>query len=382
MSREALAKMIEEDEFGLLEVPVKAASMTPDDRLLVGFREIMAFSAEHGREPMVNPLDMGESKLAWRLRAIAGSDEQRLALEPYDEMGLLREPEPPGSLEDLLASDTGGLLDGPAEDIFTIRNVPKITTVPDRIAQRQTCEDFERFEPLFKQCHAELKDGSRKVVAFRNEQEIRADTYYLLRGALVYVAEASEKAREHGRINARLRCIFENGTEADLLLRSLSSQLYRFGKRITEPNDVTLAAMGLESGTQMAAVYVLRSLSEDPQVQELVHLHKIGKTKGSVEQRTADAIKRTTFLNAPVEILAEYAVPAGAEQKVERMLHRLFAGARLDVWFEREGVTVAEAKEWFAVPLEVIDEAIGLINTGAIANYEYDVEGQVLKLRA
>ncbi len=382
MTPDNMRMMIEQDEFGLLEIPIKAAPITAEDRLLAGFREITDFVAAQGRKPAINPSDIGESKLAMRLRAIAGNEEQRLAMKEYDAMNLLREPEPPASLEDLLASDTSGLLDEPTEDIFAIRNVPKIVTVPDRIAQRKPCEDFDRFEPLFKQCHAELQGGSRKIVAFRNEQQIRADTYYVLKGVLVYVAETSEKVKEHGRINARLRCIFENGTEADLLLRSLSSQLYRFGKRVTDTNAATLEAMGLEPETPMAAVYVLRSLSEDPQVQELAHLHKIGVTKRSVEKRTADAFKRTTFLKAPVELLAEYEVPAGVEKRIERMLHRLFAGARLDVWFERNGVTVAEANEWFAVPLQVIDDAIGLIETGAITNYEYDVDAQVLTLRS
>ena len=274
-----LRKMIEQDEFGLLEIPVKSAPMAADDRLLAGFREIMEFVAEYGREPTINPSDMEESKLAMRLRAIAGSEDQRSAMKEYDEMDLLREPEPPTSLKDLLSSDTSGLLDSPAEDIFAIRNVPKTAAVPEKIAQRKTCEDFARFEPLFKQCHAELQSGARKIVPFRDEQQIRADTYYVLKGVLVYVAETSEKVKEHGRINARLRCIFENGTEADLLLRSLSSQLYRFGKRVTDTNAATLEALGLEPETPMASIYVLRSLSEDPQVQELAHLHKIGVTK-------------------------------------------------------------------------------------------------------
>ena len=218
-----------------------------------------------------------------------------------------------------MASDVGGLLDDAIDDIFAIRNIPKLTTMPAQVAQRKTCADFDMFEPLFRQCHAELKAGTRKILPFRNEQEIRPDTYYLLKGVLVYVAASTDKVKEHGRINARLRCIFENGTEADLLLRSLSSQLYRFGKRVTEPNAITLAAMGLEPGTSMATVYVLRSLSQDPQLSEFEHIHKIGVTKRSTGHRTANAYKMSTFLNAPVEILAEYEVPAGVERKIERL---------------------------------------------------------------
>ena len=382
MSPDNLRKLISEDEFRLLEIPVKTEPLTADERLLAGFSEIMEFVVEHGREPAINKTDMSETKLAMRLKAISGSEEQRLSLQEFDGLDLLKEPEPPVTLAEAVASDMSGLLDGSADDIFAIRNVPKTTTVPEKIAQRKTCEDFEQFEPLFKECHAELRAGVRRIIPFRREQQIRPDTYYVLKGVLVYVAESSQKVKEYGRINARLRCIFENGTEADLLLRSLSSQLYRFGKRVTEPNAVTLASMTLAPDTPMAVVYVLRSLSDDPQVQGLPNLYKIGSTKRSVETRTARAHRRKTFLNAPVELVAEYEVPAGVEQKVERLLHRLFSGVRLDIWFEQMGTTVAEAREWFSVPLPIIDEAIGLIETEAIKNYEYDADAQAMKLRS
>ena len=132
----------------------------------------------------------------------------------------------------------------------------------------------------------------------------------------------------------------------------------------------------------MASVYVLRSHSSDPQVTGLSHLHKIGSTKRTVEIRTENAIKKSTFLNASVDVVAEYVVPRGLERKVERLLHRLFAAARLDVWFQRNGRTVAQANEWFIVPLPVIDEAITLIVSEAITNYEYDVENERLRLRS
>ena len=64
------------------------------------------------------------------------------------------------------------------------------------------------------------------------------------------------------------------------------------------------------------------------------------------------------------------------------MLHDLFAPARLDIWFEQDGHAVADANEWFSVPLETIKEAIELINAETIVNYEYDPGNQSFKLRA
>jgi len=127
---------------------------------------------------------------------------------------------------------------------------------------------------------------------------------------------------------------------------------------------------------------VLRSLSDDPQVTALPGLYKIGSTSQTAEMRTAGALTETTFLGAPVEIVEEYMVPRGVEGKIERLLHRLFAPVRLDIWFERDGRAEAEANEWFVVPFAVIDEAIGLIENEAIVNYEYDPQAAGLRLRS
>jgi len=140
--------------------------------------------------------------------------------------------------------------------------------------------------------------------------------------------------------------------------------------------------MGLRPDTPLASVYVLRSLSEDPQVTALPELHKVGSTCSAAEDRVARAASDTTFLGAPVEIVEEYRVPRGVERKLEAILHRMFAAARADVWFERHGYVTAEANEWFAVPFRVIDEAVGLIESDAIVNYEYDAERQRLRLRS
>jgi hypothetical protein len=381
LSRESLEQMIAEDEYGLLELREDPPLLTPDQRLVARFAEITEFVRREGRAPTLDSPDMSEAQLGMRLRAIGTNDAHRVALLASDELDLLREPEPPSSIAEALASDEMGLLDDPGGDIFAIRNVPKNSTAPDRIAQRTACKDFAAFAPLFVQCHAELRDGVRKVVPFRREQQIRPGTYYVLKGLLVYVADSAEKVREHGRINARLRCIFDNGTEADMLLRSLSSQLYRFGKRVTDPVPVDLVPMTLAPDTPMATVYVLRSLSDDPQVGDLPNLHKIGSTHQAVAARIAGADRQTTFLAAPVRLVEEFSMPAGAERKVEAMLHRIFAATRLDVWFERNGSHIADANEWFAVPLEAIEEAVRLIETDAISEYEYDPENQQMRLR-
>jgi hypothetical protein len=375
-----LKTLIEDDEFDLLRLPVKPKPLSQEERLVSSFREIQEFVQANGREPQRDAPDISEARLAMRLEAMSGTESQRIALQPYDELGLLREPLPPESMEDVLKDDLAELLDD-GDDLFRLEHVPKSRSSPERIASRQQAKDFEIFEPLFAACHAELRQGIRDLVPFKNPQQIGVGSFFVLNGVLVYVAEVGERLQdESGDSNARLRCVFENGTESDLLLRSLASQLYRHGKSVTDPKDLK-DEMALDPKTPHGVVYVLRSLSDDPQLEGIPDLHKIGCTSRTTSERTEDAINEPTYLMGPVEKVAEYLVPLGVEPKVEHLLHRLFSSIRLDVAFERDGRTLKEAREWFSVPLEVIDQAIELISSESIKHYEYDPATQQLRLR-
>lgn len=382
MEKDELVRMLAEDEFGLLELPVKAPVATADDRVVAAYQEIVDFVQQNGRMPKRDTTDIGEMKLAMRLEALSADDDKRALLEPYDELGLLAEPEPPESIEEALADDPLGLLGDADSDLFDLRYVPKVQTMPEQVARRRPAPDFEDFRQLFVDCQADLRAGRRKLIAFKNPLEIRRGRFFVQAGVLLYVTEVGKlEYNEIQKANARTRCIFENGTESRLLLQSLASNLYKGGKRVTVPNAEVHAEMGLEPDTPLASVYVLRSLSSDPQVAALPGLHKIGSTSATAEARTANATSETTFLGAAVEIVEEYLVPRGVEGKIERLLHTLFTPARVDAWFERTGRTIAEAHEWFIVPFSVIDEAVGLIENEAIVNYEYDPVSATLRLK-
>ena len=371
--------MLAEDEFGLLREAPKSAPVTSDDRLIAGFLEITEFVEAHGRAPASNPADISEFKLAARLKALSENDEHREALLEHDTHGLLKAPEPPKSIADLLANDDLGLLDDEV-DLHTLTHVPKAQASPEKVAQRKPCEDFESFKPIFDQCHADLRAGTRKLAKFRNPRHIEAGRFFALGGVLVYVAELGEIEKTESGRNGRTRCIFDNGTEGDLLLRSLARQLYDGGRLVTEHDDVIRERIEIHPDARIGSVYVLRSLSQDEQVRSIDNLHKIGSTSRTAAERVAGAEQSTTFLNAPVEIVAEYRLQAIATRAVEEILHEFFAAARLDVWFENEGHNIAEAKEWFDVPLPVIDEAIELISAESITSFRYDRESNSIKL--
>lgn len=379
-----LREMLAEDEFRLLATPPKRMAKTSDQRLEESFTQILDFVRDHGREPDPDAEEVPEMQLGLRLQGLRANEQARTALAELDSRSsLLSEPEPPATVSEAIADDPLGLLAPQAEDIHELRHVPKSQVQPDKIAQRKPCADFEQFRPLFERCQQELRSGVRSLTPFRNEQKISVDTFYVLRGVLTYVAAEGERRKEGGRVNARLRCIFENATEADLLLRSLASQLYRFGKQVTDPQEKTLAAVDRRLGAGTSGrVYVLRSLSQDPQLAPYADLHKIGFTAQETRKRFASAGTDSTFLGAEVQEVVSFEMPAVISQKVESLLHRFFAAAGLDAWFEREGVPAADVREWFDVPLIAIEQAVELIASDGIQNYAYDPKTRGIVLRS
>lgn len=384
MDPEALKAIIEDDEFGLLDVPEKAPPLTGEERLADGFQEIVDFVKRHGREPEADLTNMAEAKLAWRLNGIRSDAAQIEQLSGIDELGLLADSsEPPESLDEIFESDDLGLLgDSEASSILDTSALPEAHASPEDVAETRPAEDFARFEPIFQEVQAELRAGARKLVVAAKEENIREGAFFVVRGVLCYIDDVEDPKRSnYGRTAERVRVVYENGTESNPQRRSFQRALHRYGKAVTEPSDSALERLDFDAGVGVGYVYVLRSLSDDPQVTSIPFLHKIGFTRRSVSERLEKAEDAITFLKAPVEVVAEYELPAPAAQKVEQMLHRLFAEVRVDASFVQNGVPVGEATEWFSVPRGVVDQAIEMIESGAITNYVYDREKSELVLR-
>jgi hypothetical protein len=385
ISLETLLQLVENDEFGLSKPKAKPAVATADEKLLASFNEISDFVKRSGHEPRdpdETDVDPIEGKLFWRLDGIRLSSEKSEKLREHDKLGLLAGTEAPSSIDDILAlPDVGSIIENDPADIFTLRHVPGEIDQPEEKAEQKPCEDFDEFRPLFELCHRQLRFGERKMIPFSGEGSISAGQFYVLRGALVYVSAIGEDVRDkRGKVYARTRTIHDNGTESNFLVRSLGRALLRGGKRVTEPEASSVARLGVSADAETGRLYVLRSLSEDPQLEQFDHLHKIGFTRGEVDDRIRGAAREATFLSAPVEIVATYAMPRSMAPKVEHILHTLFAVVRLDAVFSVDGEAAAHANEWFAVPFPAIDEAIDLINAGTISNFRYDPIQQRLVL--
>lgn len=384
MDTERLKQLIEDDDLGLLDVkPVQSAAQSAEERLIDKFHQITEFYRLHEREPEVNPSNMQEAQLAMSLSALRKDEAKLQVLQNFDEFGLLATLEPPASLEDIYDDDDLGLLDDPAPevDIFNLKHVRSQIEMPDYIAQREVCEDFDRFESLFKNCHQDLRCGKRQMLPFANEQQIEAGQFFVLKGIMAYVAVVGEKELKGGRVNARMRCIFENGTESAMLLRSLARELYKDGRRITEHEDRLVKELdGLtDTDQQTGYIYVLRSRSQNPNITQTKDLYKIGYSRGSVEERIKNAVDDPTYLMAAVQIVTSFECYNLNPQKLELLLHKFFAKACLEIdVFDGAGKRHTP-REWFVAPLAVIEEAIRLTLSEEILDYFYDVDTKLIR---
>lgn len=377
--------ILDSDVDGLLDAPEKAKKVTSVDRLERAFLEIIDFRRSQGRVPDSQTRTIAERKLGARLDGILANDQKVAALKPLDdEFGLLEVPEPPASIEDLLGGDDLDLL-GDESGLLDVSDLParKPPSEVDSVAKRKKAQDFDKFEHLFKAKHAELAEGAAQIAPFKGLRTVAAGRFFVLNGIMLFVAEVGE-TREMvvgGKTEQkqRLRVIFENGTESAMYRQSLSIRLFeQDGQAVVQTglnDDEVLDGNDVASGY----IYVLRSISDDPQISGMEHLHKIGFSRGPVENRIKNADKSPTYLMAPVEVVASYQTFNLNVVKFENLLHRVFAEVRLNLTqIDRKGRDY-DPSEWFVVPRTVIDQAVGLIVSGEIVNYVYDANAQRLR---
>ncbi|MBU1658459.1 GIY-YIG nuclease family protein [bacterium] len=380
----SLDEILEGDPLGLLNEPkVRTKSLNEDDRLVGSFEEINAFIQNYGHEPQKST-NMTERTLYSRLQGIRENPEKIAALKHYDRFNILQEVEI-NSIDDILNDDAFGLLGGDdSDDIFTLKHIPKQkeTTMPDYVASRKPCKEFNKYEHLFTKVQEELKIGIRKVVKFQNEQQIKKGYYFILKGVLLYVADVGEPIKTSGKTNARLKLIFENGTESDMLLRSLSAELYKHGKRVSEYDETNFEGLYEvnEKDEKSGYIYILESKSEDEKIASIKNLYKIGYSTIPVKERIKNAATEPTYLMAQVRVISVYETYNMNTQKFEQLIHRFFGKVCLNIDIYGDDGKRYTPREWFIAPLNVIEQAIEFIITGEIVNYRYDEKNEELVL--
>lgn len=380
------------EELGV-DVETKAAGgKTPrEERIIAGFEEVQRFVEERGRAPQHGEgKDIFERIYAVRLERLRALEECRSLLGPMDQQKVLDAsgPQPAKAADELdddaLLAELG--VDASPDAITELRHVRSAAEkrAAEEIANRTKCEDFEEFRTMFEQVRKDLDTGIRRTRPFESADQIQKHQWFIVGGQIAYVAEVGDEfVTGYDRRDSRLRVIYDNGTESDVLLRSLQRALHRdgAGRAISNPDAGPLFSGELEEGDEASGtIYVLRSKSDNPMVaanREL--LHKIGVTSGNVERRICNASLDPTFLLADVEIIATYTLSNINRTKLENLLHRIFAPVRLDIEIKDRFGNPVVPREWFLVPLFVIDEAVNRIRDGSITNYQYDAATASLK---
>ncbi len=372
--------------------PEKRSGRTPrEERIIAGFEEIQRFVDEHGHAPQHGEeRDFFERLYAVRLNRLCGLEEWRSLLAPLDRQGLLTSVKS-AALEPAEAIDTDALLadlEGIAGDqeVTELRHVRSAADkrAAEEIANREPCLDFDRFKPLFDQVRLDLDQGIRVTRHFvKDAGFLKADIvegqFFILGGQIAYVVEVGETFRApNGEYDARLRVVYSNGTESNLLRRSLQRALYKdeAGRRVTELTAGPLfASESDDEDVASGTIYLLRSESDHPLVAPHRDvLHKIGVTGGDVTRRTTNAKLDPTFLMADVEIVATYTLYNINRAKLENLIHRIFDPARLDIEIKDRFGNPVVPREWFLVPRFIVDDAVEKIKDGTITEYIYDPE--------
>ena len=378
------------EALGVEAAPSKASSHTAlQERLIAGFEDILRFVDTHGRAPQHGEdRDIFERLYAVRLDRLRGIAEARELLANLDPAGLLNgagaaAPFDLDALDDeALLAELGVEASTGEDDITQLRHITSYAdrTAAEEIANRTRCQDFDQFQPKFEEVEIGVKSGKWITKPFAKDASIELGDFFIIGGQTAYVAEINDGGKtKDGRDNPRLRVIFDNQTESDLLLRSLSRSLYPdgdtpVGRRVIKVDagplfGDTLEPDDIESGT----IYVLQSQSDHPYVaQHRELIHKIGVTGMKVETRIAGAKDDATYLLADVTIVATYKLAHVNRTKLENLFHRIFAPAQLDLTIEDRFGKPVKPREWFLVPLQVIDEAVSRVRDGSITDYSYD----------
>lgn len=396
------------DEFGMLKVKPRSATPRTGDLAASRFEELNQFIDQHARKPSEDSESLSERQMAKRLRAILETADHK-ALAPFDRHGLLSRltPEHEGlvtspsklatisaedvtNIDDILGNDDLGLLNVGDISILDIKHVPATKELPDEIAQRTPCEDFWRFESIFRNLHADLKNGQAESVRFAENWQINTSDAFILNGVICFIDDVGE---EHGRgehKDARLRIIFENGTESNMLRRSLGRALYmdETGKRILRDRDEELETsfQNLQlthRDRRTGIIYIVKTLSHNPALKQFPHLYKIGYTELTVDKRILPAERDIAFLEAPVQKVAEFECFNMNPQKFEALVHGFLAAQRLDVDLVGKNGKIYRPREWFSVSLDVAREVIHRIIDGTIVQYRMDnTTGKIIKKNA
>lgn len=388
-----LDDIFNDDPFGLLNIKQSTSNnKTADERLLNSFEEINAFYEKEQRAPELGR-GIQEMQLHSRLNGIRKDSFKTEMLLPHDRFGLLQyEEKEIKTVDDILDDDFFGLLDEEGTGLYDLKHVPTAEerASADFVARRKQCKDFEQYEPLFKSVQADLVSGKRKLIKFEQDN-LRAGEFYVHNGVLLLLEqvdfeETKQEFKSGSRVrkDGRTRIVFENGTESNMLYRSLYKSLLDNGKAISENKETFLEDFQEQFGNikdedvASGYIYILQSKSTKEEIRNIKHLYKIGYSTTPINERIKNAINEPTYLMAEVRLISAFKCFNLNPQKLEQLMHNFFGNACLNIdVFDNNGRRHTP-REWFIAPLAIIEQVIQLIISGKIINYRYNSEQEII----
>lgn len=256
----------------------------------------------------------------------------------------------------------------------------------DYVAQRRPCENFKDYEEGFRQVHKDLREGRRMLKKF-TAKAMQEGHYYVASGVLVYlekIVNPKKPQKGHITVDGRTRTIYENGMESDIKLHTLSKNIYTDGYIVTDSTeeDSTAIEKAFEITEKDKAdgwIYVLSSLSENPEIAQVKDLYKIGFSTTPVEERIRNCEYEPTYLMDKVRVVATWKTYNMKTHSFETLIHQFFKAVQFHVKVKDLAGNEAEPREWFVVPLGIISKAVESIIDGSIVNYRYNPAFQVIE---
>jgi hypothetical protein len=382
-----LREIFDNDPLGLLNTkPSTSPARNEDERLVASFNEINDFYEKNNKEPEQGG-GIQEHQLYARLKSLRENPTKIEMLKSHDKFGLLNfEIKIIQSFDDIFNDDDLGILKDDSEGLFDFKHIKKVDerASTDFVARRKPCKDFDKYEQLFKDVQNDFKNGKRRLITFK-EGNLRAGDFYVHNGVLLYLEKVDDKKEvqeyksgSRERKDGRTRVLFENGTESNMLFRSLYKALLANGKAVSknvdEANESFLETFSniADEDEESGYIYILKSKSDKQEIKEIQNLFKIGFSNANVESRVKNAIQEPTYLMADVRIVMTYKCYNMNTQKFEQLIQNFFGSSCLNIdVFDKDGNRYTP-REWFIAPIGIIDEAIHLIISGDIVKYKYD----------
>ena len=345
-------------------------------RIIAGFEDIERFYAEHGRAPVHGAeRDIFERLYAVRLDRLRENAMAKELLAPLDTYGLIK-----GGPSELSDDAILAALGEDETDITTLRHVAPVAhrNAASEIAGREVCRDFDKYKPVFEAMRNDLKLGLRESRTKIRKADFEPGTVFIVNGQMALIASKGEEfeSPSEGTKDAKMLVVYDNGTESrDLLMRSLQRALNKdkSGRVISKPDAGPL--FGDATDNETGTVYVLRSLSDAPEIADIRDaIIKIGVTGGDVSRRIANAENEATYLLGRVEVVDEYKLYNINRVKMERLLQHMFAEARLQITIKDRFGKPVQPTEWFAVPPQAVAQAVEAIQAGTADTIQWSAK--------